>query len=133
MAQVGCLGDIVFIVSTNKTETINNMQWSGSALYSEHQRHLIDPLTEFTGIGTDKISFDILLSAYLGTDPQAEVAKIFQYERAGKTLSLVVGTKTYGKYRWTIKDHRTKVQQFDAKGDLMSVVVSVNLVEYLRG
>lgn len=133
MAQIGCLGDIVFVVSTNKTETIDNMQWSGSALYSEHQRHLIDSLTEFTGVGTDKMSFDILLSAYLGTDPQAEIGKIFQHERSGKTLPLVIGEKAYGKYRWTIKDHRAKVQQFDAKGNLMAAVVSVNLIEYLRG
>ena len=132
MAQIGCLGDIVFIVGRDKIETITNMQWSGGARYGEHQLHLSNTLTEFTGLETDKISFDILLSAYLGVNPMGEISKIWQYQRSGKTLPLVLGDKGYGKYRWTIKDHKTKMQYFDGRGNVTAAVVSLNLIEYLK-
>lgn len=33
---VGCLGDMVFEVSEETIETIDNVTWSGSARYSAH-------------------------------------------------------------------------------------------------
>jgi len=132
MAQIGCLGDIVFSVSAKTVRTIDNVQWSGSARYGEHQRHLTDTLTEFTGLDPDTISFDMVLSVYLGVEPQAELVKIWQYERTGKAVPLVIGDKTYGKYRWTIKSHRIRMQHYDKYGNLTGATVSVNLLEYLR-
>jgi hypothetical protein len=34
--------------------TINNAQWSGSARYANHQRHLTNAKTEFAGINPDR-------------------------------------------------------------------------------
>jgi len=132
MAQVGCLGDIVFQVSSNTIKTIDRVQWSGSVRYSEHKRHLTNALTEFTGINPDTISFDIKLSIYLGVEPMAELAKIWIYERSGKALPLVIGEKVYGKYRWTIISHKIKFETYDKKGNLTGVTVSVDLLEYLK-
>lgn len=132
MAQVGVLGDIVFSVSVHVVKTIDNMQWSGSARYAEHQRHLTNALTEFTGLNPDTITFDVALSAYLGVHPQAELEKIWEYERTGRAVPLVIGNKTYGKYRWTIKNHRIRLQNFDRDGDLTSALVSLTLLEYLK-
>ena len=130
--QVGVLGDIVFQVSSNVIKTIDNLQWSGSARYSEHNRHLTNTLTEFTGIDPDTMSFDMELSAYLGVDPMAELTKIWTYERSGKPLSLVVGERAYGKYKWTIKSHKIKMRTYDKRGNVTSVSVSINLLEYLK-
>ena len=47
--QVGCLGELIFSVSDSLVQTLSNMQWSGSARYATHQRHLKDALTEFAG------------------------------------------------------------------------------------
>jgi hypothetical protein len=132
MAQIGCLGDIVFQVSSDVIETFNNMQWSGSARYSEHKRHLTNALTEFTGLDPDTMSFDMELSAYLGVDPMEELAKLLTYERDGKAISLVIGEKLYGKYKWTINRHRIKMKTFDKSGNLTSATVSVDLLEYLK-
>ena len=60
--QVGCLGDVLFSVSDDTVETINNFVWSGSARYSTHQRHLTHALTEFTGLNPDAVT---LTSSYL--------------------------------------------------------------------
>ena len=131
MAQIGYLGDILFEVSSDTIATPNNVQWSGSARYTEHQRHLNHALTEFTGLDADKMSFDITLASYLGVDVMAELVKIWTYERKGTTLPLVIGIKPYGKYRWTIKNHKIAMKHFDGKGNLESTVVSISLLEYL--
>jgi hypothetical protein len=130
--QVGVLGDIIFQVSSNVVQTLDNLQWSGSARYGEHERHLTNALTEFTGIDPDTMSFDMELSAYLGVDPMAELVKIWTYERSGKPLSLVVGERAYGKYKWTIKSHKIKMRTYDKRGNVTGASVSVELLEYLK-
>lgn len=130
--QIGTLGEVVFSVSDQAVETIQNFVWSGSARYSTHQRHLSDALTEFTGLDPDGITFDIYLSAYLGVNPMSEVIKIWSYERSGAAVPLTIGTHAYGKYRWSILSHKVKAQDFDTAGDMTSATLSLTLQEYLR-
>lgn len=130
--QVGVLGDIIFQVSADVIKTFDNLEWSGSARYGEHKRHLTNTLTEFTGVDPDNFSFDIELSVFLGVDPMKELVKIWDYERAGKPLSLVVGERPYGKYKWTIKSHKIKFKTFDKHGNMTGVSVSIELLEYLK-
>lgn len=133
MAQIGCLGEIPFVVSAETVQTITNAVWSGGARYSEHQRHLTNALTEFTGLAADRFSFDMVLSAFLGVNPMTSINRLWTYEREGTAVPLVLGVKGYGKYRWTITEHKIKMQTFDGSGGLLSATVSVNLLEYLRG
>ncbi len=128
---IGKLGDIIFEVSDETVQTVNNMSWSGSVRYATHQRHLYHAKTEYTGMDPDKISFDIVLSAYLGVNPQTSINKIWKYMRDGELLPLVIGHKGYGKYRWTITKHNIKQKHFDSEGDLTHAVVSVSLQEYV--
>ena len=130
--RIGMLGDIVFEVSDETVMTLKSMNWSGSARHATHHRLLTNAKTEFVGIDPDKMKFDIVLSAYLGVNPQTVITKIFQYERAGTPLPLVVGRKAYGKYRWTIQQHQTKAQFFDGEGDMTHCTVSLSLLEYLK-
>ncbi|MCX4265358.1 MAG: phage tail protein [Firmicutes bacterium] len=130
--QVGCLGDIIFQVSDSLVQTLNNAQWNGSARYAAHQRHLQDALTEFCGLEPDTFSFDMVLSAFLGVNPQTEINKIWKYERSGEAVSLVIGSKAYGKYRWSIVSHKAKMQHYDNEGNLLQATVSVSLQEYLQ-
>lgn len=132
MAQIGCLGDIPFIVSADMVQTIENAVWSGSARYGEHQRHLTNALTEFTGLDPDAFSFDLTLSAYLGIDPMTAIVQLWQYERKGTSVPLVIGSKGYGKYRWTVQKHKIKMQTYDGTGSVTSAIVSVDLLEYLK-
>ena len=131
--QVGYLGEIIFAVSDETVETINNFVWSGSARYSTHRRHLTNALTEFVGLDPDKITFDIFVSVYLGVDPMTEVVKIWNYERGGTAAPLTIGTHAYGKYRWSILDHKMKMQTYNKAGDVTSATISLSLQEYLRG
>lgn len=132
MARIGCLGNIVFSVSAQAVKTISDVQWSGVARYAQHQRHLSGTLTEFTGLDPEKISLKIELSSYLGVDPMGEISKLRKYERAGKALPLVIGEESIGKHRWTIKDYKVTMQQFDRHGNIAVATVSLNLLEYLK-
>lgn len=138
MALIGYLGKsaeegIQFIVSREVFRTPKNLKWSGSARYATHERHNTHALTEFTGLDPDRFSFDILLTAEMGVDPLKEVVKIWNYERDSEALGLVIGGKAYGKYRWNIKSHETKIEYTDKDGDMYAVEVTVELLEYLKG
>lgn len=130
--QIGMLGDILFQVSDTVVETIKDAQWSGSARYAIHQRHMTNAKTEYTGIDPDQMSFDIVLSAYLGVNPLTDLVKIFNYERNGTPVPLVIGRKIYGKYRWTITQHSAKFDYYDNEGDVSQCTVSISLQEYLN-
>lgn len=123
---------IPFIVSREVFRTPKNMKWGGSARYATHERHATHALTEFTGLDPDSFSFDMLLTAELGVDPMEELVKIWGYERDAEAVGLVIGGHGYGKYRWTVKKHETKMEYTDIAGDLYAVEVSVELLEYLK-
>lgn len=132
MAIVGCLGDIVFQVSSETVQTLNNATWSGSARYATHQRHGTHALTEYTGIDPDKMTFDIELNRFLGCKPMDAINLLWGYERSGEAVPLTIGEKGYGKYRWNILNHNTKMRTLDGEGHLTTATVSVSLQEYLR-
>lgn len=130
--RIGCLGDIVFSVSANVIKTISNLEWSGSAIYAEHQRHLSGSLVEYVGMNPDTLSFETELSVYMGVNPMTEINKIVAYERAGRDLYLVIGTKVIGRYKWVIKSHKVKGKHYDKNGDILSATVTIDLLEYLK-
>lgn len=129
---LGTLGEVVFQVTEETVETLNNMQWSGSARWAIHERHGGDALTEYVGRDPDKISFDIYLSAFLGVNPMEEIVKLWAYERDGMPIPFTLGRKKYGKWRWVVKDHTTKAESYDGEGDITSCTVTLNLLEYLK-
>ena len=129
---MGCLGQLVFQVSQEVLETIDGLEWSGSARYAVHQRHNQNALTEFTGLDPDKITFSMFLSQELGVDVMAELVKLWNYERKGESVYLVLGEKCYGKCKWNVVSHKIQAKNYDKYGNLESAEVSVELQEYLR-
>ncbi len=131
MAVVGCLGDIVFTVSSEFVRTLDNAQWSGSAQYAVHHRHATHALTEFTGLDPDKFTFDMVLGSALGTDPMEELTRLWKYERDGTAVPLTLGEHAYGKWRWVVVNHKAKIQAWDKFGNATMAKVSVSLQEYM--
>ena len=137
MALVGYLGKdadngIQFNVSREVFLTPKDMTWGGSVRYATHERHNTHALTEFTGLDPDRFSFDILLTAELGVNPLVEIVKIWNFQRNGEALGLVIGGKAYGKYRWNIVKHETKMKYMEKNGDIYAAEVSLELTEYLK-
>lgn len=129
---VGSLGNIVFEVTPEQIETISNFTQSGSAAYSEHQRHAGNSLLEFVGRNADNIGFDIVLSSELGVNVQSEIDKIASAERNGEILKFVIGKKIYGRYRWVIKSHTVDIKHFDKNNEPLLANVNIKLTEYLK-
>lgn len=131
--QVGCLGPIVFHVTDETIKTISNgAKWGGSVQVTHHKRHLTDALTEVTGRDADTMDLQIVLSAFRGVNPLKVLDQIWEAERNFVTLPLVLGEKSYGKWRWVIKSHTCSMEHFDAAGNLLACTVSIKLVEYQR-
>lgn len=124
---VGCLGDVIFIVSSSTVKTLNNIKYSGQASYATHKRHMASSLTEFTGLEPEKITLDVELSSTFGSDPDEEIEVLRGAMEAGLTMPLVIGTKTYGRYRWTITAFNAQIQSHGPG----TATVSLTLQEYL--
>lgn len=129
---VGALGNIVFSTSSRYVKTISNLSWSGSVRYATHDLHAGNSISEYTGTDLAKITLEIQLLASLGVDPMSEIWHLMDLERSGVTLALVIGNHAYGRYRWTILNHKVKAEQFDGHGNLISATLNVTLQEYLR-
>jgi len=130
MATLGTLGNIVFSVSSTQVKTFDDMSWSSSAQYAQHNRHMRDVLLEFTGTNADTISFTMHFSAFLGVNPTAEIIKLLNAERSGEIMRLVIGKRAYGKHRWVITQTRKDLETFDNKGNLLIARVNVSLMAY---
>ena len=131
--EIGCLGNITFSVNDKMVRTFQNMQWSGAARIAEHARHGASPLTEMTGLHSEKITFNMTLTAELGINVDAEIEKVRTHMNAGTQLPLVVGRKAYGRYRWQISNFNTIMQKHDAAGNVSAATITINLIEYLNG
>lgn len=132
MAQIGCLGDIVFEASDKTVRTLKDMKWGGSANYAVHKRHAGNALTEFTGLNPDSFTFSITLCAQLGVDPMEEIKKLWKYQRTGEAVPLTIGSHAYGRFRWSILSIGSAIEHTDVNGDIYAVEVAVKLQEYLR-
>lgn len=130
--KIGCLGEIPFEVSSEVVQTITDMTKSGASRYSIHDRHLDVGLPEFTGRDNDTISFDIVVSAYLGVDPNEAMAQIETYQQNGTVVPLIIGEKRYGSFRWVVKSYKTKFNTFGRGGSVLSATISISLLEYPR-
>ncbi len=129
---VGSFGSLIFRVSSQQVLTFQSMSWQADAKWTEHDRHLRDPIPEFLGNQNDKITFPILLTAFAGTNPEREISKILSMERSGSPHYLVIGNKSYGKNRWVIQKSKIDMQRFDNRGNLLEAKVSITLLAYPR-
>lgn len=129
MAKLGTLGEIVFSVSDKKIQTFDDMSLESSVKYHTHDRHLEKPLLEFGGMETDKLSFTMYHSVFLGVNPEKQIKMIDEYMNAGEILSLIIGGKRYGS-KWVITKHSKAYKKFDKKGRVLVVESKVMLEEY---
>jgi hypothetical protein len=130
MATIGSFGSLVFSVNDKKILPLRSVNWSINAKYAEHTRHLCDPLVEFVGNMNDKITFEMIFSAYLGLNPMSELSKLAEMVRSAEVNRLVIGTKAYGKNKWVITDIGGQLKEYDNKGNLLYATASVSLLAY---
>ena len=127
--QVGCLGSTVFNVSKEQIKTLTKFTRQGGVSVQKHARHLQKELPEFTGTELETVSFNMLLSSFLGASPKAEEQALYSQMYAGAVLPLVLGSTYYGSY--LITKLKTSGEQYDGSGNLLTISLAVTLQEYV--
>ena len=127
---IGYLGNVIFKVTADTIETLQDFQWTAKAKYATHDRHLRTQMLEFTGLEAQEITFDIYLSAFLGVDPMTEYTKLRGYMDNATAIPFKLGKHRYGHYRWVITALPLKGKTTDGKGNWTEATVSVTLKEF---
>ena len=130
MALIGSWGDITFAVSRREIKTFTGLKWDSGASYATHDRHLKEPLLEFTGPSLESMSFTMFFSAYLGVNPMTEITKLLRATRKGEVNRLVIGPKAYGTNKWVITKLSNTLERYDNRGNLLAARVNVTMNAY---
>jgi len=130
MANIGSWGDITFSVSRQTVKTFDGMKWESAAKYATHDRHLKEPLLEFTGTDVESVTFSMFFSVFLGVNPITEVSNILQAMRRGEVHRLVIGPKAYGTGKWVIEKLSTSLDRYDNHGNLLVASANVTMKSY---
>lgn len=130
MALIGNWGNITFAVSRKQIQTFDGLKWESGAKYATHERHLKEPLLEFTGTEIESMSFTMFFSVFLGVNPIAEVSKMLKAMRKGEVHRLVIGPKAYGTNKWVITKLSNSLERYDNRGNLLSATVDVTMQSY---
>ncbi len=130
--KVGRLGDVNFEVSGDVIKTLRDLSVTHSAQKQTHSRHGMKGLVEFTGVDPATVEFKILLSRYLGANVRGDYETLRGYTEGGKALILTIGGQTYGDHRWLITKLKANAEHFDRRGEIVTMEVSMSLIEYLK-
>lgn len=131
--KVGYLGigntskDVAFEVSSSVIRTFSNMKVNKSVVYTTHKIHGHKALPEMTGMDADTVTFDILLSAYLGVNPKKELDKLEAFMKNGTICNLVLGDKPFG--TWVIKSMPYNIEYVYKEGDITQAKTTISLIE----
>lgn len=130
MAIIGIWGPVAFSVSQRAVKTFDGMKWESAVKYATHDRHLKEPLLEFTGTDVESITFSMFFSAFLGINPILEITKLRRAMQNGDVYRLVIGAKAYGTHKWAIKSLSTSLERYDNRGNLLVASVNVTMNSY---
>ena len=114
---IGSFGSVTFQVSSSAVESFQNMKLTLTASYTQHKVHGKKAVPEFTGFDSDKITFDITLSAFLGINPLKELQTLRNMLTSKKAYSLALGSDVFGK--WVIQSLSHDFQHVYLDGKLM--------------
>ena len=105
--------------------------WHGKTAYQIYPKSFCDSNGDGIGdLGGIISKLDYLKE--LGVDIIPEIVKLWNIERSGRAVPLVIGEKAYGKYRWNILRHSAKYTHHDRLGNPTEAEVSVELQEYIK-
>lgn len=130
MAVVGSYGEIVFEVSTDKIQTYNDFQRTNEPRWQEHAIIGQKPILEFEGPGVDKISFNVILRADFGVNPEEQLVKLRKFSRWGQKALFIRGNQPISTNYWVIGNLVEKHRNIDNLGNVLTIEVELNLKEY---
>lgn len=130
MAVIGTWGDTVFSVSRGQVRNFQNMKRKFGARYTDHDRHLRKPLPEYKGPDLESVSFDMIVSAFLGVNPQRAIDDLKRKVEDGRIDRLIIGGVQYGSYKWICTSASVALERIDNRGNVLAAKISITLKEY---
>lgn len=130
MAIIGSYAGIIFEINDKKKLTFTQFTRSVSPRWDTHDVLQSKPLPEFQGPGLDDISFDIKLRADWGINPEEAMSKLREFATKGHTSAFIKGNKPISQNHWVIKKVTEEHRTIDNKGNVLSMDVSLSLLEY---
>lgn len=97
-SSIGGFGSVVFMASMETVRTFDKLARRSHAVYAEHETAGGKPALEFTGLGLDEVSFEMLFHASLGVNPASEVDALREMLTSGQAYPLTVGSVAYGNF-----------------------------------
>lgn len=130
MGLIGSFGSIVFEVSHQKIQTIDEFARSATTRWSNHAIIGQKPKSEFLGPELDTITFKVRFDAMWGVNPKTEMDKLLIMCRAGQVETLIVGGLALGVYKWKITSVTQNWLTHDGRGRPIIGVADVTMEEY---
>lgn len=127
---IGYMGDVIFVVSSHYLLTPTNYQRSGEGRWAEHDLIHKKPVSQFTGPGLEKISFEIILDATYGVDPQTQLKTLRLMRDMGEVFPLIIGGKPVSQNYWRLDSLSEGDSYWSATGELIQIRAQVSLTEY---
>lgn len=129
--MIGALGNIPFYVTMSESQLLSGLMWNSGARYSEHARHGETDMLEYVGSNPDQITFDLKLSAFLGTNPTKMLDSLKTLHKNHSAVRFALGTMIIPG-SWVLSDMEVSLEHFHKDGTLLSADVSITLKEYVE-
>lgn len=132
MGLVGNFGSrIVFETSDRKILTFSGMTRKVSGKYSKHSVIGQKDRAEFTGPGTESVSFKMLLDVSLGIRPSEVIDSINSAVETGEVEYLVIGGRPIGNNKFYISSVSETLDVVLGRGEIVRATVNVSMEEYV--
>lgn len=130
--KVGAFGEITFECSSKTVRTFTNYKRENKARYATHNLIMQKPALEFLGPDLMEISFKMILTVNLGTNPMMEADKLRKMCEEGTAAPLIMGSQVIGEHQWVIESVTESAQAWDNSGNILLNELDVRLKEYVE-
>ena len=127
---IGAFADVVFEVNTDRVFTFDDFKYDVKSRYARHELINQEPVLEWLGADTQKITLTITMTATLGVNPAVEMEKVRQLCLSGEADWLVIGNTVVGGRLWVVTETSSKVEAWDNAGNILVGKMDVTFESY---
>ena len=128
--MIGAFADLVFEVDSDYVLTFDDFKHDVKSRYARHELINSEPVLEWLGADTQKITMTITLTTALGVDPSSAMDTVKDLCLDGVADYLIVGNEVIGGCLWVITDTSCKMISSDAQGRPIVAQMDVTFETY---
>ena len=130
---IGAFADLVFEVDGDYVLTFSEFKHDVKSRYARHELINQEPVLEWLGADTQKITMTITLTATLGVNPAYEMQKAQDLCLRGEADWLVVANTVIGGRLWVITEASCKSVSTDKDGNPLVAQMDLTFESYNAG